>query len=207
MTLTITFFSQIDRLLAIWQETHPESWFDGKDGLVPFTFRNEVGKKEYWTSDRVRKPHVFGYTYSDVDGGQTPDSIRKRYDENYGWQSQERRGDPPTGMEPLLVFKQAQVFQYDGPTRAILIAKSKETGALNEVINDPPVEHIVQSTANQPVSLQQTILRRPVGLQKPIVEDRVLPKSDSFDLIVTNADDVNEEEVERTWYVDNVVQR
>lgn len=209
MTLKITFFSQIDRLLAIWQQTHPDSWFDGKDDLVPFTFRNGSGKKEYWTSDEVRKPDVFGYTYPDIDRGQTPYGIKKRHDEKYGWTTEKRLEieKPPEGIQPVPVFEKAQVFRYDEPTLALLIAESKVTGALDKVLNKSPAKDVAQITASQPIFTQKTVLSRFVGSEKPIVEDRVLPEFAPSDLIVTNADDFKKEEVERTWYVDNIVER
>lgn len=150
---------------------------------------------------------MFGYTYPDVEGGRTPDSIRKRYDDSYGWQSQTRRGDPPENMKPLLVFKKAQVFRYNDTTKRELIAEWKKTGALDAVLKDSSTEDIVPITVNQPTLMQQTILSRSIGPEKPIVEDRILPKFASSSLVVTNTHDVNEEEVERTWYVDNIVER
>lgn len=199
--------SQIDRLLAIWQATHPNSWFNGKDDLVPFTFLNEAGRKEYWTSDKVRKPDVFGYTYSDIDSGQNPESLRKRYLDKYRWASQDRLRNPPRGMEPLPIFEKAQVFRYDGPTKDLLIAESTKTGALDAVLKIAPARQVAQIALSSPIVEQQTILSASVGSETPIVEHRVLPKLTPSNLAITNAHDVEEAMVERTWYVDNIVQR
>lgn len=201
MILTIKIYSQIDRLLAIWQATHPNSWFDGEDGLVPFTIR----KDEFWTSDRVRKTDVFGYTYSDSIG-QTPDSIRECYGKKYGWQSQER-GHPPSCMEPVPVFEKAQVFQYDDKTKDDLIAESIKTGALGAVLKNISENQVAQIAARQPVFVQQTVLSKSMGSETPIVEDRVLPKLVPSKLVIANTQDIKEEAVERTWYVDNIVER
>lgn len=211
--MTITFSSQIDRLVAIWQAARPESWFNGKDALVPFTFRNKVGEKDNndWTSDKVRKPDVFGYTYSDAKEGETPDAIKKGFEEKYGWASEERAqeqlGKPPTGMQPLPIFEQAQVFRYDQLTREELIAESKKTGALDAVLNKSSAESKSQMTASEPIFMQQTVLSKSVALEESVVEHEVFPNFASSNFVVTEAHDVKEKKMERTWYVDNVVQR
>lgn len=149
---------------------------------------------------------MFGYTYPDVDGGQTVDAIKKRYDEKYGWAGQKRR-NLPKSMEPLPIFEKAQVFRYDPATKALLIAESEKTGALDAVLNKSLEKEIVQITCNQPVFTQQTVLGRSVELKEPILENRILPKLAHSDFVVSDAYDVKEEKVERTWYIDNIVKR
>ena len=73
----------VDRLLAMWQALNPDSWvlperaveetytvsvgqiLDSKTPLTPF-FADTDGN--FWDSDMVRDPTVFGYTYADVAG-------------------------------------------------------------------------------------------------------------------------------------------
>ena len=156
---------------------------------------------------------MFGYTYPDIDRGQTPYGIKKRHDEKYRWTTEKGRDikTPPEGMEPVPVFEKAQVFRYDEPTLALLIAESKVTGALDsalaKVLKKSPAKDVAQITASRTILTQQTVLSRSAGSEKPIVEDRVLPEFAPSDLAVTNADDFKQEEVERTWYIDNIVER
>ncbi|KAL9113600.1 MAG: hypothetical protein Q9227_002338 [Pyrenula ochraceoflavens] len=205
---------QIDRLLAIWQATHPNSWFDGngsKDaekGLLPFTFPNEAGKGDWWDSNKVKKPDVFGYTYGDIDQGKTADAVKQRIVDRYSWATQSRiTGEPPRSMDILPIFEQAQVFNYDGPTKDLLIAESAKTGALDAALKQSTTKQVARIAITQPMIKPETLSKRAVTSQTPIVEDRVLPKLTPSDLVITNPEEVKGADVEWTWYVDNVVER
>lgn len=219
MTLTSKYISQIDRLLAIWQATHPESWFDGKQGeedakkpLVPFTFDRKAGKNGSWTSMNVKNTAVFGYTYPDIEVGKNAKEVTDSYVEKYGWTTTKKRGTlPPPSMNPVAVFQKAQVFQYDPKTEGKLRDESKRTGALDQALAEAdrktPASQVAQITISQPVAKQQTLLTRSVMPETPIVENRVLPEFAPSDLAITDPKEIEEKDVQRTWFVDNVVER
>lgn len=219
MTLTSKCISQIDRLLAIWQATHPDSWFDGKQGeedatnpLVPFTFDKKAGKDGSWTSMSVKDTAVFGYTYPDVEVGKSAKEVTDSYVQNYNWTTNNRRGTPPPqNMNPVAVFEKAQVFQYDPTTKDTLRAESERTGALDQALAEAdrktPASQVAQITISQPIAKQQTLLARSVMPETPIVENRVLPEFAASDLAITDPKEIEEKDVQRTWFVDNVVER
>ncbi|KAF5693620.1 tyrosinase precursor (monophenol monooxygenase) [Fusarium denticulatum] len=122
--------AQIDRLFAIWQAANgDEHWFNelrkedqGKSTLNLMPFRKSISEnkaKTYWNSDMSRRTTDFGYTYPDLAGGQTGDTVRKEFREKYEWSRRTTArpvfGTPPDNMKPIQVGK-AQVFQYTSDT-------------------------------------------------------------------------------------------
>lgn len=76
--------ANVDRIFAMWQAIHPESWVEPQPAVLPsYTiskgdiqnsstaltpfFANNDGS--FWTSDGVRDHTRFGYTYADVSSG------------------------------------------------------------------------------------------------------------------------------------------
>ncbi|KAF5690448.1 tyrosinase precursor (monophenol monooxygenase) [Fusarium circinatum] len=117
---------QIDRLFAIWQAANgDEHWFNelpkGQQGLATLDLTpfhesvSENKEKKYWTSNKSRRTTDFGYTYPDLAGGQTGDTVRKEFREKYEWSRRTTArpifGTPPDNMKPIQVGK-AQVFHY-----------------------------------------------------------------------------------------------
>ncbi|KAF5719305.1 tyrosinase precursor (monophenol monooxygenase) [Fusarium globosum] len=118
--------AQIDRLFAIWQAANgDEHWFNelrkedqGKATLNLMPFRKSVSEnkeKKYWNSDMSRRTTDFGYTYPELAGGQTGDTVRKEFREKYEWSRRTTArpvfGTPPDNMKPVQVGG-AQAFKY-----------------------------------------------------------------------------------------------
>jgi tyrosinase len=95
----LTPLSNTDRMLAVWQSLHPDSyvtnhtnvlatfttpprsWADENTPLHPF-HRNEVG--DFWTSTLVRDHTVFGYTYPELVGLTDNATLVRRVNALYG---------------------------------------------------------------------------------------------------------------------------
>ena len=104
----LTRYSQIDRWFAIWQATHPGSWFASLDDpdlvkaqenqwmsqelategsmLLPFRVAPDTPKKDnFWTSKMSADTKTFGYTYNNVYGmeknpGKVGSEFKARYE-------------------------------------------------------------------------------------------------------------------------------
>lgn len=192
-------YSNVDRIFAIWQATHPSAWFPppGRDArgkplkaenekdLLPFyKLKCELGPI-FYDSDWARDTESFGYTYPDLEGSRDPRAIWRGVYHKYIWSIRSapssRFSPPPSDMKPINLNK-AQVFQYPG-------ASSNSRGAA--------------------VETQDTTVR--------IVYRRVL--SSSSDSSSTSrvsfqdygdapaADNDIEPHFDRTWYIDNIVKR
>jgi hypothetical protein len=118
--MTDYFDSTIDRWFAIWQRSHPQSWFRDRNmaarPLIPFRNPANQGSNPYWTSDTSISPEAFGYTYPELVGNPNPAAVQKRWGDQYGWA---RRLTPQANpnVKPLLPefeplnLSNAQVFQ------------------------------------------------------------------------------------------------
>ena len=93
--------SNIDRLLAIWQQLHPNEWFDSNDprnGDTPLQPFHTDSSNNIWTSNRCQFTKDLNYTYenleepsqpaksdiSDVTGSENLAKLRKRINLLYG---------------------------------------------------------------------------------------------------------------------------
>ena len=111
-------FSNTDRMLAVWQSLHPDSfvtnhtnilptfttpprsWADENTPLHPF-HRNEAG--DFWTSTLVRDHTTFGYTYPELVGLTDNVTLVRRVNALYGenatsqfsWDQKQGYGIPP----------------------------------------------------------------------------------------------------------------
>ncbi|CAI6335178.1 unnamed protein product [Periconia digitata] len=105
--------TNVDRLIAIWQELNRESWLatdstneeasfaissgtvvNGKTPLKPF--RKSDSRNDFWTSEDVRDWRVFGYTYNDVQNLTDQDTLISRVNTLYGPEATPRSYKPST---------------------------------------------------------------------------------------------------------------
>lgn len=118
----------IDRIMAIWQATHPKRWFPAKtreqkgpdDPLYPFRALKN-GKLDWWTSNDSIDTKTFGYTYPDLDPVGA-EAIFNEFGRKYVWSIHEESrpdgfGDtPPEDMEPIVV-NDSPFFKYQVSTK------------------------------------------------------------------------------------------
>ncbi|MCJ1404105.1 hypothetical protein MMC11_007330 [Xylographa trunciseda] len=114
----------IDRIMAIWQATHPKRWFPATtpgnkgpdDPLYPFRAFKD-GKVDWWTSNDSIDTKKFGYTYADLDPTDAG-AVFEAFGRNYVWSIHEESrpdgfGDaPPEEMEPVVV-NDSPFFKYE----------------------------------------------------------------------------------------------
>jgi hypothetical protein len=189
-------YSNVDRIFAIWQATHPTAWFPppGRDArgkplkpenekdLLPFyKMRCELGPI-YYDSDWARDTESFGYTYPDLDGLRNPRTIWSEVYHRYIWSirsaSSSRFSTPPSDMRPLNLNK-AQVFQYSG---------SNSRGAVEPLDPMPRIVYrrVLSSGSDTPTTSQRAT--ESYG-SSPAADNDIDPHFD------------------RTWYIDNIVKR
>ena len=147
----------IDRYLAIWQDVHPEKWFDGRQSgpmlesnLLPFFSPKGQDKNGFWTSKSARRTEAFGHTYPDVKGN--PQATKENFRRLYSWsirpqpEPQGWKPTPPKEMEPL-DLSGAQVFkdhpEYVAPTPPIHLAGQAKANLVSSMMTVPqPLEAI-----------------------------------------------------------------
>jgi len=123
--LNAPYYSNIDRLVAIWQAINPEvGWpspadlkkYDIKetntDSLYPFRTSKDTGDKPYWDTVNSWSTNTFGYTFAELQENKTPDALLKAMHDEYQWSLQkfEKTQPIPDKMKPLDLSK-APVFQ------------------------------------------------------------------------------------------------
>ena len=143
----------IDRVMAIWQATHPKRWFPKEtpekkgpdDPLYPLrAFKN--GKIDWWTSNDSKDTKVFGYTYADLDPVGA-EAIFDKFGKKYVWSiHEESRPDgfddtPPEDMEPIVV-NDSPFFKYE------VSKKPAFPGGFN----------LTSQVKTQPIELQRQLL-------------------------------------------------
>lgn len=191
--------SNVDRIFAIWQATHPTAWFPpaGRDSrgrplkpenekdLLPFyKVKNEMGSI-FYDSDWARDTESFGYTYPDLDGLRNPREIWSGVYHRYIWSirtaSSSRFTPPPSDMKPLNLSK-AQVFQYPGTNARDSV---EPTGSTIRIV----YRRVLSSDSN--TSNTSTTSQRAAQDYgpSPAPDNDIDPYFD------------------RTWYIDNIVKR
>ncbi|PVI06884.1 Di-copper centre-containing protein [Periconia macrospinosa] len=92
--------ANVDRYIAIWQAVYPTTWmtrdvqynqvtfsFDASlpsDGNTPLTPFHSDNKGGFWTSNTVRDTTKLGYTYPELVGNPSNDTIKSRITANWG---------------------------------------------------------------------------------------------------------------------------
>ena len=112
--------TNIDRILALWQATHPTRWFPEKtpegfgpnDPLYPFRSYAQGG---WWTSNTSKKCEDLGYVYPELQQSNDPKTVFSTVGKNYIWSLQQRPpgfgSEPPEEMKPLALATM-KVFDY-----------------------------------------------------------------------------------------------
>ena len=209
---------QIDRWFAIWQATHPTSWFSNDQGnLLPF--RTSKNPAKFWTSRGSVPTQGFGYTYPDLVGNAT--QVQNAFTTNYAWSvrtaSHPKFGTPPTNMAPLDLSK-AQVFQYTAAPvadRAVNLmaaaapaaAQQPLKAAANAVSSTVTAAKMAVSPSMKEGSASKKKSPADPAERKKIAMERAFKNLGDGQKAITAAPDVQESSVSREWFCDDVVER
>jgi hypothetical protein len=209
---------QIDRLFAIWQKIHPDSWFAKNDGdtnaekiaeawydpervLSPFRTSQKGENKQYWTANASRKLDPFGYDYPETFSEKNPLELwRDSY--NWSWRPDgvKEYGKCPDDMQPRNM-SEAQVYQFTDVVIEAFDSDHPGEGPSDEVLSCRVASDAVPEI--EPVQ----------AVAQASVKAAIIPSDKSFtnipaeDASKTSDDDVDESQVSRSWYVDMLVGR
>lgn len=201
---------QIDRLFAIWQKAHPQSWFptdnatiqkltdlklwfDPDKPLFPFRTESKGQGWDYWTCNSSKETATFGYRYPDTPEKAAPADVLKTFRDNYSWSYRvdEIRPDFEKCPEDMLPLKMhtAQVYQF---TEEVLKKFDRMQKAL--------VEHAAKALR----------ISAPMALTKQVEEPVVNPSERAF----TNSSPdeladpkIDDKKLSHSWYIDMLVKR
>lgn len=160
-------FSNVDRLLAIWQGINPGTWIpDRSPGRQPASdtpltpFRVSAGNTNFWDSDGSKEFAQLGYTYPEVQNNPSSNDILQDFARRYRWSLQASiprggQAQAPTDMQPLDVSKIPFLLDSTNiPTslaNTVLGAVSTTSRVMMEKVSSTVVnmaEPVLKATAN-----------------------------------------------------------
>jgi hypothetical protein len=183
-----------------------------KEPLYPFRYPQPSGDHLYWTPDDSQSTESFGYTYADANfstAQAVKDNYKKRYDWAVRYRGRKAQGHevknlgtcpeemlPPTAQE----YANAQVYR-PGPAHTTARVVQDNVATARKVAQEVVADTVkAVQPASAPAAAQDT-------QEAAITTDRVLSGQLYGDLTTPKEGDMDESNVERRWYIDNMVER
>ncbi|KAI4914795.1 hypothetical protein J4E90_004829 [Alternaria incomplexa] len=129
--------TNVDRLLAIWQDLHPDSFVESHVNpwptfaTAPYSEADENTPGDFWTSASVRDHTVFGSTYPEFLGLSATDTLVGRVNALYGGNATSRFSWETARAEQHVAVPQNSDVQYQ--YSAVIRAQHMGPGCVSKV--------------------------------------------------------------------------